>query len=90
MTCAVSSAALSAVTLRDRWALFAVVRITITRSPVKIGIMLIAAPAVAMLLGTIASDGMAIPDGEIQIGALSAAGLIFAAVARGSLIRRRR
>ena len=56
----------------------------------KIGIMLIAAPAVAMLLGTIASDGMAIPDGEIRIGALSAAGLIFAAVACGSLIRRRR
>jgi hypothetical protein len=56
---------------------------------VKIAIWLTAAPLIAMVLGVIASDEMAIPAGEIRIGALAAAGFIVVAVACGSLLKRR-
>jgi hypothetical protein len=44
------------------------------------------APAVALTLGTIAADGMAIPSDEILTGALCIAGFIFAAVVCVSLL----
>jgi hypothetical protein len=49
---------------------------------------LIAAAATALLLGLIAHDAMGMPIDVIRIDALGAAGLIFAAVAGGSLLKR--
>jgi hypothetical protein len=48
---------------------------------------LIAAVAMALLLGLIAHDGMGMPIDMIRIDALAAAGLIFAAVAGGSVLK---
>ena len=49
---------------------------------------LIAAAATALLLGLTAHDAMGMPIDVIRIDALGAAGLIFAAVAGGSLLKR--
>jgi len=49
-----------------------------------------AAAATARLLGLIARDDLGIPAGMIRTDALSAAGLIFAAVSFGTLLRRRK
>jgi hypothetical protein len=51
---------------------------------------LIAAPFVALSLGTIAADGMAISNVEIRAGALCTAGFILAAVGCVSLLKRRK
>ena len=48
---------------------------------------LIAAVATALLLGLIAHDGMGMPIDMIRIDALAAAGLVFAAVAGGSVLK---
>jgi hypothetical protein len=48
---------------------------------------LIAALATALLLGLIAHDGMGMPIDMIRIDALAAAGLVFAAVAGGSVLK---
>ena len=46
--------------------------------------------ATALLLGLFAHDALGMPIDMIRIDALGAAGLIFAAVAGGSLLRRKR
>jgi hypothetical protein len=46
--------------------------------------------ATALLLGLFAHDAMGMPIDTIRIDALGAAGLMFAAVAGGSLLRRKR
>ena len=51
---------------------------------------LTAAVATALLLGLIARDDIGIPVDTIRTDALSAAGLIFAAVSFGSLLGRRK
>jgi hypothetical protein len=51
---------------------------------------LIAAVATALLLGLIAHDDMGMPVDAIRVDALSAAGLIFAAVSFGTLLGRRK
>jgi hypothetical protein len=51
---------------------------------------LIAAVAAALLLGLIAHDEMGLPIDAIRTDALSAAGLIFAAVSFGTLLGRRK
>jgi len=56
------------------------------RPAAKILTWLIAAPFMALILGTIAADGMAIPNHEIRTGALCIAGFIFAAVGCVSLL----
>jgi hypothetical protein len=56
------------------------------RPAAKIATWLIAAPFMALTLGTIAADGMAIPNDEILTGALCIAGFIFAAVGCVSLL----
>jgi hypothetical protein len=56
----------------------------------KIATWLIAAPFVALSLGTIAADGMAISNVEIRAGALCTAGFILAAVGCVSLLKRRK
>jgi hypothetical protein len=58
--------------------------------PIELFLTLIAAAATAPLLGLIAHDAMGMPIDMIRIDALGAAGLIFAAVAGGSLLRRKR
>lgn len=60
------------------------------RRLVDLILSLIAAVATALLLGLIARDDMGMPIDMIRTDALSAAGLIFAAVAGGSLLRRKR
>lgn len=49
-----------------------------------------AAPFVALSLGTIAADGMAISNVEIRAGALCTAGFILAAVGCVSLLKRQK
>jgi hypothetical protein len=53
-------------------------------------IALASAAMAAMITGSVAHDEFGIPLDAIRTDALSAAGLIFAAVACGSLLRRRR
>ena len=53
--------------------------------PIELFLALISAAAMALLLGLIAHDAMGMPVDMIRIDALGAAGLIFAAVAGGSL-----
>ena len=57
---------------------------------IELILTLIAAAATASLLGLFAHDAMGMPIDMIRIDALGAAGLIFAAVAGGSLLRRKR
>lgn len=61
--------------------------VRIVRRAAKIATWLIAAPFVALSLGTIAADGMAISNAEICAGA---AGFILAAVGCVSLLKRRK
>ena len=56
--------------------------------PIELFLTLIAAAATALLLGLIAHDAVGMPIDVIRIDALGAAGLIFAAVAGGSLLKR--
>ncbi len=58
--------------------------------PIELFLTLIAAAATALLLGLIAHVAMGMPIDMIRIDALGAAGLIFAVVAGGSLLRRKR
>ena len=58
--------------------------------PIELFLTLMAAAATALLLGLFAHDAMGMPIDTIRIDALGAAGLIFAAVAGGSLLRRKR
>ena len=51
---------------------------------------LTAAAATALLLGLIARDDVGMSADMIRIDALSAAGIIFAAVASGSLLKRKK
>ena len=53
--------------------------------PIELFPTLMAAAATALLLGLFAHDAMGMPIDTIRIDALGAAGLIFAAVAGGSL-----
>jgi hypothetical protein len=55
--------------------------------PIELFLTLIAAAATALLLGLIAHDAMGMPIDMIRIDALAAAGLIFAAVAGGSVLK---
>jgi len=57
--------------------------------PTELFLTLMAAAATALLLGLFAHDAMGMPIDTIRIDALGAAGLIFAAVAGGSLLRRK-
>jgi hypothetical protein len=57
---------------------------------IELFLTLIAAAATALLLGLIAHDAMGMPIDMIRTGALGAAGLVSAAVAGGSLFRRKR
>jgi hypothetical protein len=56
---------------------------------IELFLTLIAAAATALLVGLFAHDAMGMPIDTIRIDALGA-GLIFAAVAGGSLLRRKR
>ena len=56
--------------------------------PIELFLTLMAAAVTAMLLGLIAHDAVGMPIDVIRIDALGAAGLIFAAVAGGSLLKR--
>jgi hypothetical protein len=58
--------------------------------PIELFLALIAAAATALLLGLLAHNAMGMSINMIRIDALGAAGLIFAAVAGGSLLRRKR
>jgi hypothetical protein len=62
----------------------------IVRPAAKIATWLMAAPFVALSLGTIAADGMAISNVEIRAGALCTAGFILAAVGCVSLLKRQK
>jgi hypothetical protein len=64
--------------------------VRIVRPAAKIATWLIAAPFVALSLGTIAADGMAISNVEIRAGALCTADFILAAVGCVSLLKRRK
>jgi hypothetical protein len=64
--------------------------VRIVRPAAKIATWLIAAPIVALSLGTIAAGGMAISKVEIRGGALCTAGFILAAVGCVSLLKRRK
>ena len=55
--------------------------------PIELVLALIAAAATALLLGLFAHDAMGMPIDMIRIDALAAAGLIFAAVAGGSVLK---
>lgn len=57
---------------------------------IDLGLGLTAAAATALLLGMIAHDDIGMSVNAIRTDALSAAGLIFAAVAGGSLLRPRK
>ena len=57
--------------------------------PIELFLTLMAAAATALLLGLFAHDAMGMPIDTIGIDPLGAAGLIFAAVAGGSLLRRK-
>jgi hypothetical protein len=57
--------------------------------PIELVLALIAAAATALLLGLFAHDAMGMPIDMIRIAALGAAGLMFAAVVGGSLLRRK-
>jgi len=63
--------------------------VRIVRRAAKIATWLIAAPFVALSLGTIAAEGMAISNVEIRAGALCT-GFILAAVGCVSLLKRRK
>jgi hypothetical protein len=64
--------------------------VCIVRPAAKIATWLMAAPFVALSLGTIAADGMAISNVEIRAGALCTAGFILAAVGCVSLLKRQK
>lgn len=51
---------------------------------------LLGAVAAALILGTVAYDGVGLPLDVICASAISGAGLIFAAVACGSLVNRKK
>jgi hypothetical protein len=57
--------------------------------PIELVLALIAAAATALLLGLFAHDAMGMPIDMIRIDTLGAAGLMFAAVVGGSLLRRK-
>ena len=57
---------------------------------IELILTLIAAAVTALLLGLFAHDAMGMPIDMIRIDALGAAGLIYAAVTGGSLLRRKR
>jgi hypothetical protein len=57
---------------------------------IELFLTLIAAAATALLVGLFAHDAIGMPIDTIRIDALGAAGLIYAAVAGGSLLRRKR
>ncbi len=57
---------------------------------IELILTLIAAAVTALLLGLFAHDAMGTPIDMIRIDALGAAGLIYAAVTGGSLLRRKR
>lgn len=54
---------------------------------VDVILKLMAAAATVLLLGLIARDDAGMPADMVRIDALSAAGVIFAAIASGSLLR---
>lgn len=58
--------------------------------PIELFLTLIAAAATALLLGLFAHDAIGMTIDMIRIDALCAAGLVSAAVAGGSLLRRKR
>jgi hypothetical protein len=58
--------------------------------PIELFLALIAAAATALLLGLLAHDALGMPIDMIRIDALTAAGLIFAAVVGRSLLARKR
>ena len=58
--------------------------------PIELCRALIAAAATALLLGLFAHDAMGIPIDVIRLDALGAAALIFAVVAGGSMLGRKR
>jgi len=58
--------------------------------PIELFMALIAAAATALLLGLFAQDAMGMPVNVIRIDALGAAALIFAVVAGGSMLGRKR
>ena len=57
--------------------------------PIDLFLTLIAAAATALLLGLVAHDAIGMPVDMIRMGAFGAAGLISAALAGGSLLRRK-
>ena len=57
---------------------------------IELILTLIAAAATALLLGLFAHDALGMPIDTIRVDALGAAGLIYAAITGGSLLRRKR